>query len=423
MSSSDVAVSVEGLGKRYYTPMRNPAMRSSITAHLRNMGLLGASEEDYFWALKDVTFEVPRGKILGIMGKNGSGKSTLLKILTGVTPPTRGKAVLRGKVGSLLEVGTGFHPDLSGRDNVFMSGSLLGIPQNEIQARFDEIVDFAGIEDFIEVPVKRYSSGMYVRLAYAVASMLQSEILILDEVLAVGDLAFLEKARKNIQEIAQTGRTILFVSHNVRILSDLCDDGIILNKGRIVFRGSILPTVHEYLQQIQNLHEIDNSPQCYADLREASRWDHCSKNETKVISYVKLFDEDGLPASSFHTGGKLRIVIGFQNVQHAYPCFEIIFVNEFGERAATISSTHAGQDLNMPRDGEIMCEIDDLRLGEGVYSLILDYGTSTGNIATYVSRDSVTALRLKIQMNNFVKGHGINSTQGAVHVSHWNLIK
>jgi len=198
-NNDNFSVCVEGLSKRYVVPHRDESIgkMGRIALHLREFfPFMGRDEVDYFWALRDLSFEVKQGEILGILGRNGSGKSTLLKILSGVTQPTAGRAILRGRVGSLLEVGTGFHPDLTGRENVFMSGVLLGLSRREIAAKFDEIVDFSGIEQFIDVPVKRYSSGMYVRLAYAVASLLRSDILILDEVLAVGDAAFTEKSKE-----------------------------------------------------------------------------------------------------------------------------------------------------------------------------------------------------------------------------------
>ena len=212
--SSDVVIRVEGLGKRYIAPHRagRDGLRVRLAAHLKEyVPFLRQGEDDYFWALKDVSFEVKRGEILGILGRNGSGKSTLLKILSGITQPTEGRAWLKGRIGSLLEVGTGFHPEMTGRENVFFSGAMLGLSQREVRAKFDEIVDFSGIEEFIDMPVKRYSSGMYVRLAYSVASMLRSDILILDEVMAVGDAAFREKSQKNIENAAGDGRTILFV--------------------------------------------------------------------------------------------------------------------------------------------------------------------------------------------------------------------
>jgi lipopolysaccharide transport system ATP-binding protein len=201
-----------------------------------------------FWALKGVSFEVNQGDIVGIIGKNGSGKSTLLKILSRIVEPTRGKAVLRGKISSLLEVGTGFHPELSGRENIFLNGAILGMTQNQIKRNFDEIVDFAGVERFLDTPVKFYSSGMYVRLAFAVAAHLEPDILIIDEVLAVGDSEFQRKSLGKMNQVATEGRTILFVSHNMDSIETLCQRGILLEEGAIKVEGGVSEVVAIYSQ-------------------------------------------------------------------------------------------------------------------------------------------------------------------------------
>lgn len=211
--------------------------------------LRGSNEPDprEFWALRDITFEVGEGEVVGIVGKNGAGKSTLLKILSRITEPTSGRAVLRGRVASLLEVGTGFHPELTGRENVFLNGTILGMTRAEIRRKFDEIVDFSEVSAFIDTPVKRYSSGMYVRLAFAVAAHLDPEILIVDEVLAVGDSAFQQKCMKKIRSISSNGRTVLFVSHSLSTLQTLCDTGVLLEKGRVAFRGAAQETIRYYI--------------------------------------------------------------------------------------------------------------------------------------------------------------------------------
>jgi len=419
--SNDSAVVVEGLGKKYFVAEAGDKekFRKRSIRHLKEFFPYLRDENDYFWALKDVSFEVPRGRILGIMGRNGAGKSTLLKILTGVTLPSTGRAVLNGKVGSLLEVGTGFHPDLSGRDNVFMSGALLGLSRIEIRAKFDEVVAFAGIERFIDVPVKRYSSGMYVRLAFAVASMLRSDILIVDEVLAVGDAAFQDKARANMQEEVKSGRTILFVTHNARAATELCHDGVILEKGRVICRDGILPAVRKYLHCIQHLDEVAERQQAFVDLRNATRWEHAS---TDVLTHIRLENEEGNPCTYFQTGKQMRVIIGYANMHHSFPAFELVIINEFGERVTTISSTHTGEHLDIPACGEVLCVVEDLRLGEGSYVLALDYGTCTGESMTYRSHDAVTATHFRVSVDGFVKGLGVNSAQGAVHKSHWRAL-
>ncbi len=212
----------------------------------------GSSE--YVWALKDINFEVKRGEVLGIIGRNGAGKSTLLKILSKVTSPTTGSIKIKGRIASLLEVGTGFHPDLSGRDNIFLNGAILGMNKREIQNKFDEIVDFAGIERYIDTPVKRYSSGMYVRLAFAVAAHLDPDILIVDEVLAVGDAEFQKKCLGKMKDVSvKDGRTVLFVSHNMEAISRLCDEAIVLLKGGITFSGSGDTCISHYLNGDKNI--------------------------------------------------------------------------------------------------------------------------------------------------------------------------
>jgi lipopolysaccharide transport system ATP-binding protein len=255
-------ISVRGLGKRYMlSHERNGyvALRDVITYTLfhpfrllktkkaeRGERRRGARED--FWALRDVSFDTNKGEVIGIIGKNGAGKSTLLKILTGITPPTEGEARLTGKIASLLEVGTGFHPELSGRENIYLNGAILGMKRKEIAKKFDEIVAFAGIEQFLDTPVKYYSSGMYVRLAFSVAAHLEPEILIVDEVLAVGDAEFQKKCLGKMEEVTkQDGRTILFVSHNMAAVERLCKKTVLLEHGKIKMFGDTKEVVHAYL--------------------------------------------------------------------------------------------------------------------------------------------------------------------------------
>ncbi|MCI5196117.1 MAG: ATP-binding cassette domain-containing protein [Candidatus Electrothrix sp. AW5] len=204
-------------------------------------------EGDRFWALRDINLEVKEGEILGIIGKNGAGKSTLLKILSRVTAPTKGSIKVKGRIASLLEVGTGFHPELTGRENIFMNGAILGMSKQEIKSKLDEIIDFSGVEDFIDTPVKRYSSGMYVRLAFAVAAHLEPEILIIDEVLAVGDAEFQKKCLGKMKDVSKEGRTVLFVSHNMHTVTDLCEKSILLKNGNIIEKSQTFSIVNKYL--------------------------------------------------------------------------------------------------------------------------------------------------------------------------------
>lgn len=263
------AIRVEHLGKRYkigvaQTRFRYGMLRDvlvdTISAPVRMAKSIFGSREgqsgrvptnNYIWALDDVSFDLEEGKVLGIVGRNGAGKSTLLKILSRVTEPTRGTVMVRGRVGSLLEVGTGFHPELTGRENIYMNGAILGMKRAEIERKFDEIVAFSEVEQFIDTPVKRYSSGMYLRLAFAVAAHLEPEILVVDEVLAVGDAEFQKKCLGKMGDVAQQGRTVLFVSHNMSAILRLTSEAIVLNKGKLIMRGPTQEAVDFYLSSGQ----------------------------------------------------------------------------------------------------------------------------------------------------------------------------
>jgi len=258
MMDNDLSILVQGIGKRYKigaSQQRADTLRDMITAQVKRIGssLHGkrdrANESDQIWALRDVSFEVKRGQALGIIGRNGAGKSTLLKVLSRVTDPTEGYGEMRGRVGSLLEVGTGFHPELTGRENIFLNGAILGMHKKEIEARFDEIVAFSEVEKFIDTPVKRYSSGMYLRLAFAVAAHLEPEILVVDEVLAVGDADFQRKCLGKMGDVANSGRTVLFVSHNMSAILRLTQDSIVLDKGKVILNAPSSEAVDFYLNR------------------------------------------------------------------------------------------------------------------------------------------------------------------------------
>ena len=257
-------ISVENLSKAYSLGVKEEiadtlvaALKNCISRPIRNLKRLrnldtfrrsssAKSSPEFLWAVKDVSFEVEPGEVVGIVGRNGAGKSTLLKMLSRVTEPTLGRAVIRGRIGSLLEVGTGFHPELSGRDNVYMNGTILGMSKREIDVRFDEIVDFSGVEKFLDTPIKRYSSGMQVRLAFAVAAHLEPEILIIDEVLAVGDAEFQRKCLGKMHDVAKAGQTVIFVSHNLAAVSALCTSGVLLRDGEVALRDSTENVVAAY---------------------------------------------------------------------------------------------------------------------------------------------------------------------------------
>lgn len=263
--ADDVVIRAEGLGKKYLIGHSTPreryvALRDVIAVGARNLArtavdlargrpMVVGDEVEEFWALKDINFEVRRGQVLGVIGRNGAGKSTLLKILSRITEPSEGRVTIKGRVASLLEVGTGFHPELTGRENVYLNGAILGMSQTEIRRKFDEIVAFSEVGKFLDTPVKRYSSGMYVRLAFAVAAHLEPEILVVDEVLAVGDAEFQKKCLGKINEIATGGRTVLFVSHNMSAVTSLCTSGILLLKGRIQHAAPIREVLTAYMAE------------------------------------------------------------------------------------------------------------------------------------------------------------------------------
>jgi lipopolysaccharide transport system ATP-binding protein len=260
-----------------------------------------AGNSEYVWALRDINFDVQHGEVLGIIGRNGAGKSTLLKILSRTTAPTTGSIKIKGRVASLLEVGTGFHPELSGRDNIFLNGAILGMSKKEIERKFDEIVDFAGVERYIDTPVKRYSSGMYVRLAFAVAAHLEPEILIVDEVLAVGDSEFQKKCLGKMKDVSEKdGRTVLFVSHNMAAVKQLCTRGIVLKHGQLIFAG----TQYEAVNYYQNAHQTNSSFQNTGKLEDAPGNEH-----------IRILSFDVQPAE----GDAITIATGFY--------FEIEFYN------------------------------------------------------------------------------------------------
>ncbi len=263
MPASDIAIRVEGLRKRFRIGRHEPykilseQLGIALRMAFRGGSAEGRVRETHIWALDDVSFEVREGEIVGLVGPNGAGKTTLLKILARITEPTAGHAELHGRVGALLEVGTGFHPELTGRENVFLNGAILGMSKAELRRKFDEIVDFAGVPKFIDTPVKKYSSGMYVRLAFAVAAFLEPEILLVDEVLAVGDAEFQRRCLGKMGEVAAEGRTIIFVSHHMPAITRLCQRGLLLEHGRITYSGGARETVEHYLtKDAESTHRV-----------------------------------------------------------------------------------------------------------------------------------------------------------------------
>jgi lipopolysaccharide transport system ATP-binding protein len=315
---SDVAIAVENLSKSYfighqasqrerYTALRDVIAREARNfAHkgldlIRGREIVQGDELEQFWALRDVSFEVKRGEVLGIIGRNGAGKSTLLKILSRITEPDRGRAVVRGRIASLLEVGTGFHAELTGRENIFLNGAILGMTREEIRRKFDEIVAFAEVERFLDTPVKRYSSGMYVRLAFAVAAHLDPEVLVIDEVLAVGDASFQKKSLGKMHSVAtKENRTVLFVSHNLQAVQSLCDRAILLDSGAVETHGTSRAVVAHYLRHAQSPGGEKVWPEHAAP-----------GNEALSLLAIRILCEDGVPSGSVDTDKDFFVELEF----------------------------------------------------------------------------------------------------------------
>jgi lipopolysaccharide transport system ATP-binding protein len=309
---SSAAIVAHQLGKSFrigkvqqrYDTVREAIIRTMLGPARRIRSVLrghaSTHQDEIVWALRDASFEVQQGEVLGIVGRNGAGKSTLLKVLSRVTPPSEGHAEIRGRVGSLLEVGTGFHPELTGRENVFLNGAILGMRKSEIARKFDEIVAFAEVERFIDTPVKRYSSGMYLRLAFAVAAHLEPEVLVVDEVLAVGDAAFQKKCMGKMESVAGQGRTILFVSHNMPAITSLCTRALLLEKGTIQASGPATDVVAKYLSDV-------------AGAAATASWalDKAPGNDGVKLTGVRLVDASGAPASTVNIENPVQLKISY----------------------------------------------------------------------------------------------------------------
>jgi lipopolysaccharide transport system ATP-binding protein len=360
--SRDLAIEVKGLGKRFDIGAASPGgyqlLTESITQRIKTIGRRPPTRE--FWALRDINFEVERGETFGIVGHNGAGKSTLLKILSKVTPPTEGEARLRGRVGALLEVGTGFHPELTGRENVFLNGAILNMKRHEIINRFEEIVEFADIGPFLDTPVKRYSSGMKMRLAFSVAAHLQPEILIIDEVLSVGDIAFQEKCLGRMESAAGEGRTVVFISHNLTAVRGLCDRAMMLSAGKIVAEGNVNEVVDTYVGDI-----LTESQLSLADRENRVGDGRLRYTDLRLERGGEVID---MPA----TGTDFDIVVGYET-EDGQPLAHVNFgiaITAQGEDKPMMnlySETAGARFHEVPGRGEVRCHIDRCPLPAGQY--------------------------------------------------------
>jgi lipopolysaccharide transport system ATP-binding protein len=316
---SDIAIKVENLGKSYlvghesaekerYTALRDILARNAKSFARKTKDMLSGKqiiqgdEVEEFWALKDINFEIKQGERVGIIGRNGAGKSTLLKILSRITEPTTGRVSINGRVASLLEVGTGFHPELTGRENIYLNGAILGMSRKEIQRKFDEIVDFAEVEKFLDTPVKRYSSGMYVRLAFAVAAHLEPDVLIVDEVLAVGDVTFQKKCIGKMEDVAKLGRTVLFVSHNMTAIRALCARCLLLDQARLTRDSIAEDVIYSYISAEDTISNVS------VDLSDHPRR---LKHMRKVLRAISVLDSKGFPVSAIYQGEEFSLSVTY----------------------------------------------------------------------------------------------------------------
>ena len=413
---SDVAIRVENLGKSYQiahaTHSGYKTLQEDLIRVLRRPFDRSASNRETFWALKDISFEVNDGEVLGIIGRNGAGKSTLLKILSRITKPTTGSADVYGRVGSLLEVGTGFHPELTGRENVFLNGAILGMSRHEIQRRFDEIVAFAEVEQFLDVPVKRYSSGMYMRLAFAVAAHLDPEILIVDEVLAVGDAKFQEKCLGKMSDVAHSGRTVLFVSHNMAAVETLCTSCLHLVDGGVHNQGRTEKVVQQYLLQ-----ETESSTN-YQDLRK-----HRNRTPDSLPILTDMWLRDEIDQASSNKNRTFEITIRLDPPSPLNnPAVGLTVEDVRGQRIFSTGNYFEGVDLPpITSPTLVKCVIPQLPLLPGVYLLNIAAG-----VVSHTMMDSIyRAFAFTVQASgDELEMRMANGSFGALRVhSTWQTVQ
>lgn len=400
MPSNDIAINVENISKRYRIGLKEELhdsfggaifdfIKSPLKNYRRYRSLykfddikpefnqhVKTNSPDIIWALRDVSFKVKRGEVIGIIGRNGAGKSTLLKVLSRITELTHGHAEIRGRISTLLEVGTGFHPELTGRENIYLNGTILGMTKRDVEDRFDDIVEFSGVEKFIDTPVKRYSSGMKVRLAFSVSAHLEPEILMIDEVLAVGDASFQKKCLGKMNTVAREGRTVLFVSHNMSAIQALCSSAILLEDGQLVFQGKPNQVIADYLKKTQTL------------AKSISLGERIDRRGNGTIRFqgVQFYGEEGMEISFGQTGKQLSIGLQYVlKVKSNCSCvFQIIFNDMFGQRLFTcLTRASYNGSIEIQKSGEIRCRIPKLPLLPGRYICTINCKTNE-SLADYV---------------------------------------
>jgi lipopolysaccharide transport system ATP-binding protein len=393
-------IKVENLGKKYvlthqrkepYIALRDVITEKAKTA-VRKLGrplfpktsnMTSDTAHEEFWALKDISFEVKQGERIGIIGRNGAGKSTLLKIISRITEPTTGRIGINGRVASLLEVGTGFHPELTGRENIFLNGAILGMTKAEIKRKFDEIVDFAEIEKFLDTPVKRYSSGMYVRLAFAVAAHLEPEILIVDEVLAVGDLAFQKKCLGKMGEVSQGGRTVLFVSHNMQAVRNLCPRSLLLNEGEIIHDAETNAVLHNYNEILRNIN-IDDKTSLSNPL-------HRRGSGSARFTAIIVQDINGEERFQFNMGDTIRFKLAYKVYKDIGELFVSVVLRSGSTSEIITSARHliSSGTIEAGTQGTILIEFPDIYIRPGEYPLYFWLGDKMSRPFDVV--DNITA--------------------------------
>ncbi len=424
----DTVIRAEGLGKRYlighqaegerYTALRDVIARGarglvrSAADMMRGRQLVAGDAVEEFWALRDVSFEVSRGEVVGIIGRNGAGKSTLLKVLSRITEPSEGRVTLRGRVASLLEVGTGFHPELTGRENIYLNGAILGMTRAEIRRRFDEIVAFAEVEKFLDTPVKRYSSGMYVRLAFAVAAHLEPEILIVDEVLAVGDAEFQRKCLGKMGEVASGGRTVLFVSHNADAHRRLCSTGIYLSAGHVRLVGDIDTCLANYvatelIQPTSHVIELQADP-----------------SHQPQLLRIEILDQHGIPKPCLQTWDHAKFRVFYQSPKYFRGGSVELYISSLNGTLLIRCSTSPDSNYQLDFEkgiGFVDCDFPTLPLSAGSY--ILGAALAIPNVQWLDNRPHAATLRVEPR-DVFGSGLAPRATRYPIAITHdWTCKK
>jgi lipopolysaccharide transport system ATP-binding protein len=414
---SDIVIKTEDLGKSYlighqtndkYDTLRDIIVDKTkgLLSKFRRLECHTNQNIEEFWALKDVSFEVKQGERIGIIGRNGAGKSTLLKILSRITEPTTGRVSIQGRVTSLLEVGTGFHAELSGRENIYLNGAILGMSRREVKAKFDEIVAFAEVEKFLDTPVKHFSSGMYVRLAFAVAAHLEPEILIVDEVLAVGDSEFQKKCLGKMREVATEGRTVLFVSHNMAAVQQLCQRGLMFHQGKLIFCGTIADTVRNYIEYVKTL-----------TLTEVGkRKDRMGSQWLKFIKVV-IYDSEGNEISQVLSGQDIFVRLYYESekeLQNALVFVSFNLSNNQGVLLTNMNSIDSGfSRLDIFRRGYFECQWPKFNLRSGDYDCNL-FCSINGDIVDWMQ----SAFVINVEDGDFFQTGKLAGAQGEILIHH-----